>query len=174
MRAKNCASVNGIQVSESANCSAFSIYTGIVSGHVWDRTRPQPWNLKQLRWMRSIQVKMLWNYWYHDRRSEAPLYIKRCRTERTLCFQSTLSQSLFRWIVEKSEKYQSLLNVNIELLHSLPRTCSNTPIPRWKCTISKTMLHVFFSYLLVLFKLALTVPVASASRNAASLPRIAE
>ena len=103
MRAKNCASANGIQVCESANCSAFSIYPGIVSGHVWDRTRPKPWNLQQPRYMRTIQVKMLWSYWYDDRRSEAPLYIKCCRTKRTLCFQSTLSQSLFWWIVENSD-----------------------------------------------------------------------
>ena len=84
-----------------------------------------------------------------------------------LCAFSPHSLSLFsdELLNSLAEKYQSLLNVNKELLHSqiiVAKNMFQNPDSTLERYNQLSTMHCTIPDLLVLFKLALTVPVASA------------
>ena len=96
-----------------------------------------------------------------------------------LCAFSPHSLSLFsdELLNSLAEKYQSLLNVNKELLHSqiiVAKNMFQNPDSTLERYNQLSTMHCTIPDLLVLFKLALTVPVASASaeRSFSAMRRI--
>jgi hAT family C-terminal dimerisation region len=180
MQVKTCASANGIPICESAKRPvrlASTLASSVVmSGIGQGRNRETSSNLEICTQFRLKYFEII------DTVTEE---MKRRFTEsdvvlNALCAFSPHSPSLFsdELLDCLAEKYQTLLNVNKELLHSQIIVAKNmfqqTPDSTMEMYKQLSTMHCAFPDLLVLFKLALTVPVASASaeRSFSAMRRI--